>query len=506
MSDTAIEPAAAPVAETVSAPVETSAPIAAAPETAESQPTATSADNSAAPVFNAGNVQDFILKGFEAIESPEQSAAETQAAAEPAAPAVETKEASEVVTESQPEKVSEPVKEPEKPVEAEKPAETVTEEVEAETKEPTLSDYFDNIGKTEILTREQIDAQFARAPKAIRDVAANYAELAQKGQEVVEKIGGEHFLEPLSQIADGIRKGENFGVFQGVLSAVGVDGFTDLLEDAMRVAVIETQSGQPKSDGEKYLQDRCKALVNGVLEARFGTGASLDRLEKLFKYDAQGLLNTSDIESYLTESESEPNPVIEQQKAEIETLRRQLEENKSQETEKKTQAERAQRDEFDKQANASLDKVLNDFVLTKSILRPIDNDSEPVSQGKKAAETLLKSYIQQQMKANPKYAELQKSFQKGEQNTAVYRNAYSSLLDTAMFNAREVASGIEAVFSQLYQNSRNQRLSESLEITTPTEQEQQPIAQPTETTKPLNKAAMTTEQWRAHLAQQLAQS
>lgn len=496
MSDTAIEIAAAPAAE-VSAPVEAPASSVAAPVT-ESTESQTTADTSAAPVLD---VQSFIMQGLTAIDNPEPSEAEPAAEIVPPV----AKEASAVVTESQPEKVAEPAKEPEKPEpkseEVEKPVET--EEAE-QPQEPTLSEYFDNIGKTEILTREQIDAQFARAPKAIRDIAAKYSTLALKGQEVVEKIGGEHFLEPLSQIAEGIKSGENFGVFQGILSASGVDGFTNLLEDAMRVAVIETQTGQAKTEGEKHLQSKCLEIVNGVLEARFGQGASLDRLEKLFKYEQQGLLNTTEVDSYFTE-EKEANPLLAEKEAEIAQLRSQLEERASQETEKKTQYERAQRDEFDTQANASLDKVLNDFVLTKSILRPIENDSEQISQGKKAAETLLKSYIQQQMKTNPKYAELQKSFQKGEQNTAVYRNGFSSLLDTALFNARDVASGLEALVSQVYQNSRNAKLSETLQITAPTEQEQPP-APPTETTKPLSKAEMTREQWLAHLATELAQT
>lgn len=458
ISETAASIESAPV---FSAPTETAAPIS-TPAAVGTVPTETPSTETAAS--EPQNVRDYLTQGLndiygtpaaEPVEEP-ATVAETIQTTDPA-PEIQT------ATETPPEP-------------------STTEQIpDIITELPT------------ILTAEEIDKQFERAPKAIRDLTKSYADEARASRETVEKLGGTHFLEPMARIAEGIKSGENMGVFEGFLAATGVNGFTGLLDDALNLALVHIAQGEPTTEGEKVLKEQTTALVDKALQARFGENATLSRIAELCKYDQDGYLNVDDVRKYYEESDQSENPVVTAQKAEIERLKTELGQKDVSETEAKRTQEKQVFEQFTASANKSLDAVLDKHVFGKSVINPLPNDPAPIKTGKEAAKQLLNSFIQQKMSTDTKYADLKKSYARGEANTAKYQNAFSSLIETAMIEAREMASSLEGLFTATV--PRNNLLLNDTPKTPPGE--------PTQTTA-ANPAVMSQEEYRVWLGKQIA--
>lgn len=462
-----VDPGQAPVAD----PAAASEPSA---EGAQQEPAA------AEPV----NIQDFILKGLADLDKPAEEKTDEPPPADPAAPKEEAK--AEDTEEPKTEGSDDPDPKPEG------------------TDETTDTD-----GKPEILTREEIDKRFPRTSKEIRDVAAANGDAALALQKELEEYGGPHFAEPMKLIAQGLQNDDNVPVISGVLAAQGVDGFTGLMKDFMTVALIETQTSEAKSDGEKYFQDACKDIADQIFKQKFGEHASVALAEKLLKYEAEGLLNTEDVDQYYGESgpdkSSGPSPVLKEKDEKIAELQRKLADQEASGAEKVKAEERQFVDQWEKTTHENSEKVLNDLFFKKSVLKVLPSDPVELKAGKEQAQLLLKEFARNFQKADPAYSKLKSSAFKGNSTTAKYQKDMQSLVDNALFETKKLAAPLEAVFSLVYSMGRNAKLPtdpKDAPEKAPNDPADPPKA-PTITTQP-ERPVMTKDAWREHLERELS--
>lgn len=376
--------------------------------------------------------------------------------------------------------------------------ETETGTEQTEQTNPTISEYAP--GKFEILSADELNEKFNRAPIAIREYALAASEEAKIGRELTQKLGGEFFIEPITEIAQGIQNGENLGIFQGILKAGGVDSFAEMIDDVMTLALIDTQKNEPTNDGERFMQARCKEITDQILQNRFGENASIERIEELLKYDRDGYLNADDVRKYYEEDgDGENNPVIESLKQQVETLKGQLGEQTTSESEKQNAIERAANEKFTELSDQSLSKTMNDLVYQDSVIKPLETDSPEVKNAKETVKNLIDSFISNKFKTGS-YGDLKNSFKKGNQNTATFQSKFSEHLNSTVLEAKDLISGIEAMFAANISNSRNNQL---LTKTTPGNPEIPNV--PTETTAPKSTAQMSDEEYHEWLKQGFAQ-
>ena len=496
MSDILAAAAATGSAEEI---VETPALVTAADEIPTEEPAAaaqaTSPKGSDAPAAEKfESVQDFIMKGLADLDKP---AVETpKEEPPPAKPAEEPKEEPKADDPEEPK----PGSEDPKPADSE----TKVDDKDQDAAPPQS-------GK--ILTREEIDKQFPRTSKEIRDVAAANGEAALALQKQIDdEYGGTHFAEPMKLIAKGLLEDDNMPVISGVLAAQGVEGFTGLMKDVMTVALIDTQTATAKTDGEKFFQEACKDVADEIFKQKFGDGASVGLIEKLLKYEAEGLLNTADVDEYYQtgEGKSTPSPLLKEKEERIAELERKLGESEASGAEKIQTEQRRHDDHWEKSTNEASDKVLDDLFFSRSVLKVLETDSPEIKEGKLAAQVLLKNEAKNYRKADQTYSKLKTASFKGNGGTAKYKKEYSALVDAQLFETKKLAAPLEALISTIYSLSRNSNLPGTKKLAAPEASPPDPAApepkkEPT-ITKEADRPKMSREQWREHMERELVKS
>lgn len=359
-----------------------------------------------------------------------------------------------------------------------------------------------------ILSREEIEKQFDRAPKAIRDVAAAYGEAATDLQKRLDAFGGEHFAEPMQMIAEGLLKDNNISVIHGVLQAQGVDGFTGLMKDFMRVALIDAHNDDSKEEGATYFRNACETAITELFQARFGENASPALVTKLLKAQADGLIDTTDIDTYYEEGgDGTPNPVVKEQKDKIADLERQLLESKATETDTSLSNEKR----FAEQWSTDIfkDTNLEDLYFKHSVLKPVKGDSQELTAGKQQIKSLVLEAAREFQKNDPVYKKLQAAAYRGNGETAKYKTEKSALVENTIFHAKKVAAPLEALIGQIYALGRNANIpaiptaKKAAAAGNPSAQPQFELKEPTQTTA-APKKEWTPESWKAHMVSELA--
>lgn len=469
------------------------------PETTSAAPVESTAAPAAAPASSTPAPGAAAETASSAAENVHTQTQDTSASSEPADIHEFLKTGFLQLNDSKPAEVTDIVNET--PVEqtdvpAETPAETAPAEATTEAAQPAEKPLLTQ--KPVILTEDEIKTQFARVPKAAQSTILEYANLARSGQELIDKIGGEHFVEPVAKIAESIRNGDNMGVFSGYLEAGTVDGFADLINDTLDLAFVQIAQGEPTNDGEKWLKERTQTMLDSVLQTRFGENASLQRIEQLLKYDRDGYLNTDDVSKYYEEADAHENPVISSLKEENAKLKAQIGEKETIASEQKREQEKLAAERFATSTNETLDKVLSSMVYETSALNPVTTDSTAFKAGKEAAKSLLNSHAQTILKNNPQYAELQKSYLRGESSTAIYKSKLTGLMETAMLEAKEMASKFEAVFAEVANNSRDVKLLNSQET------QEQPVTETPSIAKTSEVKALSSDDFHSWLSKQFS--
>lgn len=243
-----------------SAPPPDTAATSAPPAATDSTPAAASAATDAAASTETGATTaapaslDDLWKEF-STRKPEEAAPETSA---------EAKEA-----EAKPE---------EKPAGEARPDAVQADEAEAEEAKAEPDPLAE---EQSIPTRDEINEQHKRAPKAIRDLAADLAERAQAAEGKITKIGGDEGL----QVAEAI-----------IPHLFGPKATEDSV-NAVFEALVETNAPLVASMGQSFINHALDdektgpAFADRLLQGEFGEGYTAERLRVLVALDREGLID-----------------------------------------------------------------------------------------------------------------------------------------------------------------------------------------------------------------------
>jgi len=431
------------------------------------------------------SVHDYIMHGLESGEKsptdkPVAEATDTETPNdEPPSPELET--------EANPE---------------EKPTEEKSEEKDAEEVKAEASD------KPYLLTREEIDKQFPRTSKEIRDVAARNAEIALEKQEILDSLGGESYIEPLQMIASGLHGGDNVSVFTGIFTAAGSAGFEGLVRDVLQLAFVDAVENEPKTEWEMQLNEALQSYVDTALAARLGDGVNMRYITKLVKYDRSGQLNTADVDQYFEETGEDVDVIESPRIAALEQENRHLKEKLGQTSESQAtaakKADEEHREQYDTGFADNLTAMAKSKIFSKSVLREIDGDSAELKIAKGRARKMLLEGAIKESRDKSVYRKLRNSDRKGEKATAKYRKDLTTLIDDALAQVKIDASDLEPVFSLVYSLSRNTNLKKpQLGNGAPPENADK-ARQPTQPKQAQRSEDISWEDWQKHLREQTA--
>jgi hypothetical protein len=370
-----------------------------------------------------------------------------------------------------------PDAEPEAPEEAEAEpdaaddAEPAPEAEPAAPAEPTeeVAD-FDALSRApEFLDAEQIKAKFPRnSSKELIEYAAGLSEQARTGHETVERLGGEPFIEPLSQISQGLQEGSAEAISQGIISASGADGYLNFLAQSINFSIAGVEEMDKANPELKEFAHAVREMRNNALQAHFGEHANPENLqrfseiarigwlEKITKWEKDGYVDRDEAAELLTLG-NDPKLLAEREKnAE---LSRQLEENKRQ-----IAADAAARDgeadnSFSKFVTDGIANAMNTVVLATSVLRDLPTDTPEMKDEKAFLRNRLLNDAVQAFNSNPGKAELLKGFRQGRSSTATYMTALAAGFNDALLQIKEPTSVAERMLAKIYGNTRNAQLT-----------------------------------------------
>jgi hypothetical protein len=359
---------------------------------------------------------------------------------------------------------------------------------------------------SEILGRQQIDERFLRAPKEIREIAGQYGEAALSMKKAIDGLGGEHMLEPLTTISKGLIDGDNLQFFGGAMAAVGAEAFVGLIGDAVEFATVQMQN-VPETDDSAIAT---RTLINEKLDSVFteAYGVDFKTLTQLAKYHEAGLLNTDDAAQYFDESvksggaAAAPNEELQAAAEENEQLKARIAELEEAKTPTPDPQEAKKVQKFSERVSLDAAKNVEADHLATSALRDVKGDTPELVEAKKGLRSILNSQVDSYIKDHPDYKKLETMAAKGETGTGKFKRLYATLIDSAVFQAKQTAEPLESLLALAYGGSRNSRLK--LPSTDGTENYTDANLGPTDTEQP-KPADVDPEQWRKYMASQIAQ-
>lgn len=139
--------------------------------------------------------------------------------------------------------------------------------------------------ETGIPTRDEINERFKRAPKAVRDFAADMAEQAAEAKAALDRIGGDEGL----QVAEAIVP----HLFAAQITPETVNGMFNALVDARPQLVAQMGEGfiNAALDDERTGE----AFGNRLLEGEFGEGYTREVIKELVELDREGLIDREEL-------------------------------------------------------------------------------------------------------------------------------------------------------------------------------------------------------------------
>jgi hypothetical protein len=354
----------------------------------------------------------------------------------------------------------------------EQPAETGTEgeqtgdEPAGETGSETTEDVegsadFDALSSEpgEILdTFEAVKAKFPRnSPTELVKEMARYGEIAKKGQEVINAIGGEAFVPGMTKISESLRAGDPVQTFQNIGETAGLDQMVKMMGEAIYIGIAQHEIMQANPQ-QKPLSDALTGMIDFSLKERFGPEMSLDKMAKLADWDAAGWFDKIEkavSEDYFDEAEwresleASKNPALLKTIKANQELKRQLEEKKSKaDTPANAAGNTAQVDSsFDTLATDSIGKTFGEVVLKNSILRDIDTDTPEIKEEKALLRNTLTTAAIAKFRASDEYKKLVEDNRNGKRDTAAFRDKLTTALNTAILETKTQTTTAERLLA-----------------------------------------------------------
>lgn len=343
-----------------------------------------------------------------------------------------------------------------------------TAEPDAADAAPTSAN-FDGLNKTvEFLPdADAIKAKFPRnSSKELIEYAASASAAAVKGNEVLTQLGGEPFIEPLTDISTGLRDGSSTEVFNGIIKAASHEGLLKVFGDAM--GVILNADHFAKNPETELFGQALQTLSDRVLQARFGDTANVASITRMAELASQGWLERiddwqkqgwvdRDEAAELIASGNDPKLIAERE-AHRKT-QAQLEEKNRQDADKATAQGAEFETSFIKSVTESIDTTLKDVIWSSSTLRDVEKDTPEMTQQK----TFLRNYLRSQaidaFNASDARKALLEGFKYGRSGTATYATQLTDAINTALLQTRENTAVAEGIIAKLYGTTRNAQLT-----------------------------------------------
>jgi hypothetical protein len=227
----------------------------------------------AAPAANVDPMEKLTnyFSGSEQVDNSDGEEQPESDAEQPETPAVEPEEAAETP--------------------AEQPADDAPEQPAEEAAD------FDSLTRsTEFLDEAGLKAKFPRnSSKELIAQAAQYSAIARDATDMVQRIGGEHFIQPVENIVSGLKDGKAQSVFQGIIEASGTDSLLNVVGDAIALAMLNAD-GFSKSEDPHTAKfgSALGELADKILTTKFGDNATVERLGRLSQLADAGWLEAID--------------------------------------------------------------------------------------------------------------------------------------------------------------------------------------------------------------------
>ena len=321
--------------------------------------------------------------------------------------------------------------------------------------------------KVDFLDEAGLKAKFPRnSSKELIQQAAQYSEIAKKGQEVIEKIGGDHFVEPTVKIASGIRDDNPQQLFEGVVEASGAEGLISMVGAVMDLALMRADHFKSQ-EGSETFGAALAALADKAIETRFGAGlttekveklaelAELGWLEKIEKWQQDEWVNRDELEQLIAAANDPKLRTALQEKAQLKSeLAKKTQEAQAAATAAEAEIER----EFTSDVAEKVTQTLTEIVWARSPLRDLETDSAEVKAEKALLRKTLEIQAIESFQADPKLPEYKQAYKNGLAETAKFRSALATAINSAILATRENTAIAERLVAKVHGKGRNQQL------------------------------------------------
>lgn len=337
---------------------------------------------------------------------------------------------------------------------------------------------------------EALKAKYPRQSNALIAETAQYAAKAAKGEEVINKIGGEEFIEPVATIATALKEGNPQQFFQGVIEAADENVLLDVLGNAMQLGLVKSKDfiADPNT---KAFGERLQGLADIIIQNRFGEDLSLEKLDTLTEFQKHGWLDAiqrwkeygfADPDEFdeLCQGEEEPAKFksLKQQLAEKESQLAQFESKlKENESSKVAQVEL----DFDKENGEALEKVLNNVVLTTSNLRDFKGDTQLLKGAKQVFREILQGEALTALKTSTARQMLLDGYKAGNKSSKDYGKNLTVAINSAILQVKERTK----LFEEIVKTLTEEKTLNGLRAKNLPNNEAEKLP-PTQTTKPVN--------------------
>lgn len=321
--------------------------------------------------------------------------------------------------------------------------------------------------KVDFLDEAGLKARFPRnSSKELIQQAAQYSEIAKKGQEVIEKIGGDHFVEPTVKIASGIREDNPQQLFEGVVEASGAEGLISMVGAVMDLALMRADHFKGQEGSEQFGL-ALSALADKAIETRFGQGLTTEKVEKLAelaeigwlekieKWQKDEWVDREELDQLMAAANDPKLRAALQEKDQLKSaLAQKTQEAQAAATAAEAEIER----EFGSDIAEKVSKTLTEIVWARSPLRDLESDSAEAKAEKALLRKTLEIQAIEAFQADPKLPEYKQAYKHGLAETAKFRSALATAINSAVLATRENTAIAERLVAKIHGKGRNQQL------------------------------------------------
>lgn len=367
---------------------------------------------------------------------------------------------------------SEPVEDvPEETPEEEKPTEQPEEQPDTpqeDAEEPEEDEpEFNDLEEREFLTADQLKEKYARnAPKALITEAARYSTEAKAGYELKAKLGGEPFIEPIVDIAEGLQAEElDLGkIYTGISKAKGDDALVRLVAHSVLTS-FTTPDDTPFGKSMKLIAD-------AAIKEKFGDGASVDELKTMTAWKNAGWFEQ--IDNWMSAEEPDidevfakiqelrelnNNPRLKAISAELADVKRQLEQQNAQAKSAETVKSREIDNTFISTVQGSIETVLTGIVWKNSPLKTLATDKPEVADEKEFLRNSLQEKAINHFNRSQARLKLVEGYRQRRENTAAWKKELSDAVNASVLSTKDDTAKAERLIGNIYSTSRNGQLT-----------------------------------------------